>query len=82
VFPSVDPEKCEDKGECVSTCPYEVFELGIRTAEEISELSFIGRIEARAHGNRMARTSHIDMCHVCGDCVIVCSEKAIRLLPR
>jgi len=82
VFPSADPKKCEDKGECVSACPYKVFELETRTVEEISELSFIGRIKARAHGNRVARTPCIDMCHACGDCVIACSEKAIKLLPK
>jgi len=48
-IPIVDQSKCEAKGQCVAVCPYHVFELRPRTPEEISELTFMGKIKARAH---------------------------------
>ena len=82
VIPRVDPAKCEAKGECVKVCPYEVFEIRLRTSSEISGLNFLGRIKARAHRNRIAGTPGLDRCHSCSDCVTACPEKAIRLEPR
>ncbi len=82
VVPRVDPAKCEAKGECVKVCPYEVFEIRPRTSGEISDLGFLGRIKAKAHGNRIADTPGLDRCHSCSDCVTACPEGAIRLVPR
>lgn len=81
-IPKIDPEKCEAKGECVKVCPYDVFEIRPRTREEIENLSFIGKIKARAHGNLIAGTPNISNCHSCTDCVTACPEKAIKLVPR
>jgi len=82
VVPRVDPAKCEAKGECVKVCPYEVFEIRPRTSGEISDLGFLGRIKAKAHGNRIAGTPGLDRCHSCSDCVTACPEGAIRFVPR
>jgi 4Fe-4S ferredoxin len=79
--PIVDREKCEGKQECVDVCPYSVFELGVLTDEEHAALSFTGRIKARRHDRRTARTPQAAACRACGLCVVACPEDAITLRP-
>ncbi len=81
-IPIIDQSKCEAKGQCVAVCPYHVFELRPRTPEEISELTFMGKIKARAHKNMVGSPLNIDLCKSCGDCVVSCPEKAIRLIKK
>jgi NAD-dependent dihydropyrimidine dehydrogenase PreA subunit len=80
--PLVDQSKCEAKGECVSVCPYNVFELRPRTHKEISGLTFAGKIKAKAHKNLVGSPLHLDLCKSCGDCVVSCPEKAIKLIQK
>lgn len=82
VIPMVNQSKREAKGDCVSVCPYGVFELRQRTAEELSELSFVGKIRARHHENLVGSPVHINLCKSCGYCVDSCPEKAIKLVPK
>jgi 4Fe-4S ferredoxin len=79
--PIVDREKCEGKQECVDVCPYSVFELGVLTDAEYAALSFTGRIKARRHDRRTARTPQAAACRACGLCVVACPEDAITLTP-
>ena len=80
--PLADHSKCEAKGECVSVCPYSIFQLRPRTREEISGLTFMGKIKAREHKNLVGSPLHIDLCKSCGDCVVSCPEKAIKLIQK
>lgn len=79
--PTVDREKCEGKEECVAVCPYSVFELGRLTEEEYQSLGYVGRLKARHHDRRTARTPRAEACRACGLCVIACPEDAVRLVP-
>ncbi len=79
---SINPSKCEAKGPCVPACPYNVTTLLTLTSEQKTELSFLGKIKAKVHGNKRAFISKPDDCHACGLCVQACPEKAIQLVPR
>ena len=78
-IPVVDPSRCEAIGPCVPACPFNVLELRPLTQEQKSELSFLGRLKAKVHGNRRAFVAKPDDCHACGYCVEACPEKAITL---
>jgi 4Fe-4S ferredoxin len=82
VVPVIDRNKCEGKEDCLRVCPYHVFEIRKLGAEEKSQLSFVGRLKAFAHGNQQAFVVLPDECHACGLCVTACPEKAITLAPR
>lgn len=81
VVPVIDRNRCEAKADCIPSCPFDVFELQVVTAEERADLSFIGRLKLRAHGGQQAYAVRADACHGCGGCVKVCPEKAIALQP-
>jgi 4Fe-4S ferredoxin len=78
-IPVIDPARCEAKGPCVPICPYQVIELRPLTKEQKLELSFLGRLKAKVHGNKRAFISLPDACHACGLCISICPEKAITL---
>ncbi len=80
VLPAIDPNRCEGKEDCVRVCPHGVFTMVTVTAEHRAAMSLIGRLKARAHGNRQARVAHPVACHSCGLCVMVCRGKAIKLV--
>ncbi|MGA8303869.1 MAG: 4Fe-4S binding protein [Thermoplasmata archaeon] len=79
--PFVNREKCEGKEECVQVCPYSVFELGTLTESEYGALGFVGRLKARSHERKTARTPLAEDCRACGLCVAACPEEAITLVP-
>ncbi len=58
--PIVNREKCEDKDECVTVYPYNVFEIGIIPPQERSTLSFVGRLKGTAHGWKQAFPVHAE----------------------
>jgi NAD-dependent dihydropyrimidine dehydrogenase PreA subunit len=79
VAPVIDRNRCEAKGGCVAVCPFKVFEIRSLTSSDKTELSFVGRIKAWAHGNRQAYVVRPADCHACSLCVQACPEDAIRL---
>lgn len=81
VAPVIDRNRCEGKEDCVSICPYDVFEIGKLGAAERSELSIIGKIKAWSHGGKQAFVVKPDSCHACKLCVEACPENAIKLQP-
>jgi 4Fe-4S ferredoxin len=81
-IPVIDREKCEGKEECVAVCPYTVFELGRLTDSEYDALGMVGRLKARRHDRKTARTPRADACRACGLCVVACPEEAISLARR
>jgi len=77
--PVIDRNRCEGKEDCVRVCPYDVFEMAILGANELSGMSVMGRLKARFHGNRQAFAVNAANCHGCGLCVAACPEHAIKL---
>jgi len=77
--PVIDRERCENKGPCVSACPYDVLTIRKLTDAEKGTLSLRGRIKLWAHGGEQAHAEFADRCHGCGLCVAACPEKAISL---
>ena len=78
-MPVIDRERCENKGPCVSACPYDVLTIRKLTDAEKGTLSLRGRIKLWAHGGEQAHAEFADRCHGCGLCVAACPEKAISL---
>ena len=81
-FPVIDRDRCEGKAECVSVCPYDVFEIRTLARNERAALSLVGRLKAWAHGGKQAFAVRADDCRACGKCVSACPEHAIELMVR
>lgn len=81
VAPVVDRNRCEGKSDCVTLCPFGVFELRVLESAERAGLSLRGRVKAWAHGYRQAHVVRPAACHACQLCVRQCPEQAIRLVP-
>ncbi|HLI01545.1 MAG TPA: ferredoxin family protein [Acidimicrobiales bacterium] len=77
--PVVDHARCEAKGDCVTVCPNDVFEIGRMEAGDFAALSFPAKLKVIAHRRRTAYTPHADACRACGLCVVSCPEQAITL---
>lgn len=77
--PRIDRSRCEGKEDCVSVCPYGVFDVRKLTAAERGELSLLARVKVFAHGGKQAFAVRADDCHACGLCVQACPERAIKL---
>jgi len=81
VAPVVDRDRCEGKADCVSVCPFGVFEIGTLTREQRAQLSLFGRLKAWAHGHQQAFVVKPLDCHACQLCVRSCPEHALHLAP-
>jgi NAD-dependent dihydropyrimidine dehydrogenase PreA subunit len=79
VVPSVNHERCENKGPCVDVCPYQVLEIRSLTEPERRTRSLQNRLKIWIHGGKQAFVVRPEDCHACGLCVIACPEKAISL---
>lgn len=79
VAPVIDRNRCEGKADCVRVCPYEVFEIGVLSAEQRSALSLRGKLKAWGHGGKQAFVVQPNLCHACNLCVEACPESAIKL---
>lgn len=79
--PVIDRNRCEAKADCVTVCPYHVFEVGPVPVAERRALSVPGRIKLLVHGGKQAFAPRADACRACGLCVSVCPEQAITLVP-
>lgn len=79
LVPVIDRNRCEGKEDCVSACPYDVFEMGVLSSEEFRGLTLVGKLKAFGHRYRQAYATNEAACHACGFCVEACPEKAIKL---
>lgn len=79
IVPVVDVRRCEGKADCVSVCPFDVFEIGRLPEEVFAAMPLRVRFKLWAHGRRTAFAIHADACQACGACVAACPEKAITL---
>jgi len=82
MVPVINRNRCEAKADCVSVCPYQVFEITTLSVAERKELSLAGRLKLLVHGGMQARALRADACRACGLCVRSCPEKAITLVAR
>jgi NAD-dependent dihydropyrimidine dehydrogenase PreA subunit len=80
LVPLVNRNKCEGKADCVTACPYQVFEVGRISEDDFKGLSLLGKLKSMAHGRKTAFTPRADACQACGKCVDACPERAIRLI--
>jgi NAD-dependent dihydropyrimidine dehydrogenase PreA subunit len=82
MMPVVDPGRCEAKGPCVTSCPYDVLAIRVVPDEIKAGMSLLGRVKLFVHGGKQAFAIDVDACHGCGLCVEVCPEDAIKLRKR
>lgn len=80
MMPVIDRNRCEAKADCVSVCPYHVFEIHPLTTAQRKELSVPGRLKVLVHGGKQAFAVRADACRACGLCVRACPEQAITLV--
>ena len=80
--PMIDATSCEGKSDCVTVCPFDVFEVRKLTAAEWSDLPLMARLKVFVHGGKQGFVARPDACEACGLCVRACPENAIRLEPR
>ena len=80
--PVIDRRRCEGKADCVSVCPFEVFEVGRIEEAEYRALPALVRLKVWVHGKKTAHTPRADACQACGLCVVACPEHAIKLEAR
>jgi len=79
IVPVVDARRCEGKGDCVTVCPFDVFEVGRLPDDVFAQMPALIKFKLWAHGRRTAFTPNADACQACGACVAACPEKAITL---
>lgn len=77
--PVINRERCENKGACVTVCPYDVFVVRDVEEEDKRALSALGRIKLWVHGSKQAYADFADRCQGCGLCLSACPESAISL---
>jgi NAD-dependent dihydropyrimidine dehydrogenase PreA subunit len=73
---TVDPERCENKKDCVRVCPEVVFAIRKPTYP----LSLIAKIKVFAHGGKQAVVVNEAACTGCMLCVDACPERAIEVV--
>lgn len=77
--PVIDRGRCEGKRDCVTVCPYDVFEVRRIDDADFAKLGLLGKLKSIAHRRQTAYTPRASACHSCGLCVTACPEKAIKL---
>ncbi|MGU7853089.1 4Fe-4S binding protein [Burkholderia orbicola] len=82
IAPVVDPKRCEGKGDCVTVCPENVFEVRRIDQDDYLDLGLMHRLKLRVHGMKVAYTPNAQACRSCGLCVTACPERAITLARR
>ncbi|WP_175878021.1 4Fe-4S dicluster domain-containing protein [Burkholderia sp. BCC0097] len=82
IVPVVNLKRCEGKGDCVTVCPENVFEVRRIDQDDYLDLGLMHRLKLRVHGMKVAYTPNADACRSCGLCVTACPERAITLARR
>jgi NAD-dependent dihydropyrimidine dehydrogenase PreA subunit len=77
--PIVNLKRCEGKGDCVTVCPENVFEVRRIDDADYQSLNTLQKFKQRVHGMKVAYTPNADACQACGLCVSACPEHAITL---
>lgn len=80
VRPVVDFNKCDAHGICTHVCVHDVFKISRISAEQFSQLSFMGKLKTIFSDNRKAFVVQPENCHNCGLCVKACAQQAIQLV--
>lgn len=74
----INSNACDGCGMCASVCPTKVFEMKELTGQEVSELSFFGRLKVKIKGKVKSEVVNADACIACGKC-LSCHERAITV---
>lgn len=77
-MPIVNFNSCGGKEDCVSVCPYDVFEMQPISKEDKAKLNLNGQIKTFFF-KKKAYVINPEQCHACGLCVQACPENAIKL---
>jgi NAD-dependent dihydropyrimidine dehydrogenase PreA subunit len=77
--PVINLGRCEGKGECVSICPEQVFELRRIDPTDFGRLGALQKIKLRIHGMKVAYSPNAQACLACAQCITACPEEAITL---
>jgi len=77
--PVINRARCENKGACVTACPYDVFVVRDVNEDDKRALGPLARIKLWAHGGKQAYADFAERCHGCGLCLSACPESAISL---
>src|SRR5277367_3432146 len=75
--PVIDRNRCEGKEDCVTACPYDVFEMRALSDADKRAMPLFSRFKAKIHGNRQAFAVRANDCQACGLCITACPEQAI-----
>lgn len=77
-MPKVNFNSCSGKGDCITVCPYNVFEIQVINPEDRKNLNIKGKIKTLFFKQK-AYVINPEECHSCGLCVTACPENAIKL---
>lgn len=77
---NINMNKCDGDGDCLKTCPNQVFELRKITKEEYASLKFMGKFKTKIKGRVKSFAVNFENCVECGLCIKQCHERAIQFV--
>ncbi|ACL19582.1 Indolepyruvate ferredoxin oxidoreductase, alpha and beta subunits [Desulfitobacterium sp. LBE] len=76
---SINLNRCDGCGLCISQCPAKVLELKEVKQADYNQLNMMGKLKIRVKGNSRAYVSNESACTRCKLCQNNCHERAIKV---
>ncbi|WP_018213558.1 4Fe-4S dicluster domain-containing protein [Desulfitobacterium hafniense] len=76
---SINLNRCDGCGLCISQCPAKVLELKEVKQADYNQLNMMGKLKIRVKGNSRAYVSNESACIACKMCQNNCHERAIKV---